>query len=136
MRPPAWPALGPQVDDPVGRLDHLDVVLDHQHGIARGHETVQHVQQQLDVGEVQAGGGLVQQVERPAGALLDQLAGELDRAGPRRRRGWATAGRASCNPTPRRAASATSAAIGGMFSKCASASWMSISSTSAIDLPL
>ena len=37
--------------------------------------------QQLDVGEVQAGGRLVEQVERPAGALLDQLAGELDPLG-------------------------------------------------------
>ena len=28
-------ALGPEVDDPVGRLDDFDVVLDHQHGVAR-----------------------------------------------------------------------------------------------------
>ncbi len=27
-------ALGPEVDDPVGRLDHLEVVLDHQHRVA------------------------------------------------------------------------------------------------------
>ena len=73
--------LGPKVDDPVGRLDHLDVVLDHQHGIAGGHETLQNIEEQLDIGEVQAGGGLVQQVEGPAGALLDQLAGELDALG-------------------------------------------------------
>src|SRR5439155_23625577 len=26
--------LGPEVDDPVGRLDHVDVVLDDDHGIA------------------------------------------------------------------------------------------------------
>ena len=37
--------------------------------------------QQFDVGEVQAGGRLVEQVERPAGALLDQFAGELDALG-------------------------------------------------------
>ncbi len=73
--------LGPEVDDPVGPLDDLHVVLDDQHGIARRHEAVQHVQEQLDVGEVQAGGGLVQQVERPSGAFLDQLAGQLDALG-------------------------------------------------------
>ena len=44
-----------------------------------------------DVVEVQAGGRLVEEVERPAGALLDQLAGELDPLGlaaGERGRGW------------------------------------------------
>ena len=48
------------------------------------------VEQQLDVGEVQAGRRLVEQVQRPAGRLLHQLAGQLDplrlAAGKRRRR--------------------------------------------------
>ena len=35
----------------------------------------------LDVGEVQAGGRLVEQVQRLAGALLDQFAGQLDPLG-------------------------------------------------------
>ena len=81
MRPPASPPSGPEVDDPVGRLDDLGIVLDHQHRVAGVDEVVQHLQQQLDVGEVQAGGRLVQQIERPAGALLDQFAGQLDPLG-------------------------------------------------------
>ena len=79
--PPASPPSGPEVDDPVGRLDDLEVVLDDEHGVAGVDEVVQHLQQQLDVGEVQAGGRLVQQVERPAGAPLDQFAGQLDPLG-------------------------------------------------------
>ena len=27
--------FGPQIDDPVGRLDHIEVVLDHDHRVAR-----------------------------------------------------------------------------------------------------
>ncbi len=82
--------FGPQVDDPVGRFDHVQIVLDHQHRVAGVDEVVQHLQQHLDVGEVQAGRRLVEQVERLAGALLHQLAGQLDplglAAGERRRR--------------------------------------------------
>ena len=70
-------AFGAEVDDPVGRFDDLGVVLDDQHRVAGVDEIVQHLQQQLDVGEVQAGRRLVEQVERPAGAFLDQFAGEL-----------------------------------------------------------
>src|SRR5487761_2100777 len=35
------PALGSQVDDPVGGLDDVEVVLDHQHGVALVDESVQ-----------------------------------------------------------------------------------------------
>ena len=42
-------------------------------------KSVQHLQQQLDVGEVQAGGRLVEQIEGAAGAFLHQFAGELHR---------------------------------------------------------
>ena len=52
-------AFRAEVDDPIGRLDHVQVVLDDQHGVARVDEIVQHLQQQLDVGEVQPGGRLV-----------------------------------------------------------------------------
>ncbi len=82
--------FGPKVDDPVGRLDHLEIVLHHEHGVAGVDEIVQHGQKHLHVGEVEAGRGLVERVERSAGASLDQLPGELDSlglaAGERRRR--------------------------------------------------
>ena len=74
-------AFGPQVDDPVGRFDHVQIVLDDQHRVAGIDKVVQHFEQHLDVGKVQAGGRLVEQIERAAGALLHQLAGQLDPLG-------------------------------------------------------
>ena len=63
---------------PVGGLDHLEVVLDHHHGVALLDQRVQHLQQLAHVLEVQAGGGLVEDVERLAGRAPRQLLGELD----------------------------------------------------------
>src|SRR3989441_6460484 len=81
------PALGPEVDDPVGRLDDVDVVLDDDHGIALVHELVEDFQEPSDVGEVQPRGGLVQDVERPARGAPAQLGGELDPLGLASRQG-------------------------------------------------
>src|SRR5438034_4865979 len=39
---PGVPALRPEVDDPVGRLDHVEVVFDHQHGVAGRHQSLEH----------------------------------------------------------------------------------------------
>ena len=84
------PALGAEVDDPVGALDDVEVVLDDDHGVALVDQPLQHLEQLVDVGEVQAGGGLVEDVERLAGGDLAELGGELDAlglaAGQRRRR--------------------------------------------------
>ena len=65
------------------------MVLDHQYRIAGVNEALEHVEQALDVGEVQAGGRLVENIERLAGRSPTQLGGELDplrlTAGERRR---------------------------------------------------
>ena len=75
--------LGPQIDDPVGPLHDVEVVLDDHHGVARVHQAVEHLDQHPDVVEVEAGGGLVEDVELPAVALagLGQLAGDLEPLG-------------------------------------------------------
>ena len=52
-------------------------MLHHQHRVAGIHQPLQHVQELLDVGEVQARGRLVEDVERAARAGLCQFAGEL-----------------------------------------------------------
>ena len=62
---------GAEVDDPIGvRHDRL-VVLDHDHRLAGVDEPVEQAEQLLDVGEVQAGGWLVEDVDlgpsRPSG---------------------------------------------------------------------
>ena len=52
--------LGPEVDHPIGRLDHIQVVLDHDHRVAQIDQPIEHVEQLGQVVEVQAGGRLVQ----------------------------------------------------------------------------
>src|SRR5437588_322278 len=75
--PDTLPAPGSHVDQPIGRLDHIEVVLDHDHAVARVDESLEHVQQPLDIGEVQTRGRLVEDVERSPGRHLRQLGGEL-----------------------------------------------------------
>ena len=58
--------LRPHVDHPVGRLDHVEIVLDDHHRVAQLDEPVEHVQQLGQVVKVQAGGRLVEHVERVA----------------------------------------------------------------------
>ena len=71
-------AFGAHVDDPVGGLDDVEIVLDNKHGVAGVGQALQERDQLLDVGEVQAGGGLVEDIQRLAGRALAELAGELD----------------------------------------------------------
>ena len=70
-------AFGAEVDDPVGVADDVEIVLDDDDGVAEVGEAVEHLEQLADVVEVQAGGGLVEEVERAAGLPLGELAGEL-----------------------------------------------------------
>ena len=66
---------GAEVDDPVGvRHDRL-VVLDDDDRLAGVDEAVEQAEQVLDVGQVQAGGGLVEDVDV---ALLGHLGGQLE----------------------------------------------------------
>ena len=87
--PPAIAPFRAQVDDPVGRLDDFQIVFDNEHGVAGIDKAVQDVEEQPDVGKVEAGCRFVEHVEGLTGALLDQFAGEFDplgfAAGERRR---------------------------------------------------
>ena len=69
--------LGPEVDHPVGPLHHVEVVLHHEHGVARVHEPLEHGEQLPHVGHVEARRRLVEHVECLAGGPLRQLAREL-----------------------------------------------------------
>ena len=57
-------ALGAQVDHPVGRLDHVQVVLDDDDRIAFVTQPVQHLQKLCDIVKVQSGGRLIEDVRR------------------------------------------------------------------------
>src|SRR5262245_43959528 len=76
--PAATAAFRAEIDDPVRRLDHVQIVLDHQHGVAAIDQPMEHFQQQPDVLEMQPGRRLVEDVERPAGIALRKLGRELD----------------------------------------------------------
>src|ERR687897_202915 len=77
--PPPYPAaLRTHVDQPVGGLDDVEVVLDDDDGVPLVDEPLEHLEQLLDVGEVQPGRRLVEDVEGPPRRDLAQLGGELD----------------------------------------------------------
>ena len=63
-----------EIDDPVGVCHNRLVVLDHDDRFTRVDEPVQQAEQILDIGQVEAGGRLVQNVNV---ALLGQMGGEL-----------------------------------------------------------
>ncbi len=83
--------LGAEVQDPVGGERHLGVVLDHDDGVAGVHEAVHRADQDRHVRGVQAGRGLVEQVQPPGrrprlGEGLRELQPLRFSAGERRRR--------------------------------------------------
>src|SRR5882672_3599239 len=74
----AFATFGAQIDDPVGLLDYVEVVLDDEDGVAEVGEAVQDVEEFFYIVEVQAGGGLVQNVQGAAGLAARKFAREFD----------------------------------------------------------
>ena len=70
--------FGSHVDQPVGGLDHVEVVLDHHHGVTSIDQPRQDSQQFADVFEVKASCWLIQDIQGSACGPLLQLTGELD----------------------------------------------------------
>ena len=60
----------PQIDNPVGGFDDVEVMFDHHHAVTVFCKSMQNTEQQADVLEVQAGGGLIQDVEGATGIPL------------------------------------------------------------------
>ena len=86
----ARPALGTHVNDPVRRLDHVEIVLDDDDRIALVDKAIDDAEQLADVLEMQPGGWLVEDVHRATGRPLLQFGRQLHTlrlsAGQRRRR--------------------------------------------------
>ena len=81
--PTVSPALWSHVDDPVGALDDLQVMLDHDDGVSCIDEAVEHLDKSADVVQMKAGGRLIENVE-PAlsfAARACELAGDLEPLG-------------------------------------------------------
>ncbi len=70
-------ALGAHVEEPVGGLDDVEIVLDDEDRVAGVYQTIQHADQLLDVGEMEAGGRLIEDVDRAAGGALGEFGGQL-----------------------------------------------------------
>src|SRR3989442_4366744 len=77
----AFAAFGTEVNDPIGLLDNVEMVLDDAHGVTEIKEALQSVEKFSDVVEVQARRGLVENVERAAGLAFGKFARELDALG-------------------------------------------------------
>src|SRR5690606_38022123 len=71
-------AFGPEVDDPVSALDHVEVVFDHDHRVTRIDQPSEHFEQPAYVAEVKPRGRFVEDIEGAAGRHLRELGGELD----------------------------------------------------------
>src|ERR1051325_3394769 len=80
-RAAAAAALRAEVDDPVGLGDDVEVVLDHDRGVAGVDEAVQDADQLFHVGHVQADGGLVEDVECFRRVRFGKLVDQLDALG-------------------------------------------------------
>ena len=76
------------VDDPVGSLDHIQIVLNDQHGVAIVDEAMQNFQQLLDIHKVETRRGFIQQVDRAAGRAFAQLASQFYPLRFTAREGW------------------------------------------------
>ena len=68
-------AAGTEFDEPVAGLQHLDVVLNEEDGVARLHHRVEEVEDAADVARVETVGGLVHDEDF---ARIAQVGGQLD----------------------------------------------------------
>ena len=96
----------------------------------------EHLQQALHVGEVQPGGGLVEDVQRPARSPPSTAPSRASRAAPHRRRASSRAGPAARTRGRPRSASPGAGAPSGCARRSSTASSTGMSSTSAMLLPL
>ena len=71
-------AFRPEIDDVVRTLDHLEVVLDDDHGVAVVYESLEHVKELLYIREMQPRRRFIQDEESPPFARSDKLLTQLD----------------------------------------------------------
>ena len=69
--------LWTHIDQTIGNLDDIKVVLNHQHRVARIDQALQHIEQLADVLKMKAGRRLVQNIERLTRLTTMKLLGEL-----------------------------------------------------------
>ena len=70
--------FGPQIDQPIRGLDHVQIMFDHDDRVAPIHQSIQDIQQPANVVKVQSGGRFVQQIKCLTGIDAGQLSGQFD----------------------------------------------------------
>src|SRR6516162_11083138 len=71
-------AFGAEIDDPIGGLDDLEIVLDDQHRVAGLDQRVQYLEKLPYIVEMQPRRRLVENIEGAAGSPPRQFLGELN----------------------------------------------------------
>ena len=74
----AGTAFWAKIDDPVSGFDDVQIVLDDHDGIAVIGETMQYLEQHFDVLEMQAGCGLIKNVQRSSRVAFGEFERQLD----------------------------------------------------------
>ena len=77
-RAAAVASLGAEVDDVVGSLDDVEIMLNDKHGVATVHQRLQHFDQSVDVSGVKSRCRLVQHEYRFAGRTFGKLGSQLN----------------------------------------------------------
>ena len=75
------PAFGAKVDQPVSSLNHVEVVLNDQHGVALVDKTAQHREQAADIFKVQTGRRFIEQINGVTGGALREFGRQLHSLG-------------------------------------------------------
>src|SRR5215207_3908687 len=68
----------PQVDNPIGGPNYVQLVFDDDDSVAAIDQPLQQVKEAGDIGGVQAGGWLVEQVKRPSCRAAREFFSQLD----------------------------------------------------------
>ena len=76
-----FPTFGADVDDIVGRFNHIQIMLNYKNRIPLIHKAVQHVEEFVDILEMKSRGGLVQNIHGFSGSAFGKFLGEFDTLG-------------------------------------------------------
>ncbi len=68
--PPSSPPSGPEIDDPIGIADDIQIMLDDEHRIPQIDQPLQHIEKLAYIVKVQAGRRLVEQIKSASGLAL------------------------------------------------------------------
>ena len=80
-------AFWTHVHDPVGSLDHVEVVLDDDHGVTRVHQALDHHHEFANIFKVQTSSWLIEDVNGATVGTLLQLSGKFHTLGFTTRQG-------------------------------------------------